>query len=115
MTLDSDIEYMQAQHAGGSSWTLGREDTTTRSGSALWGLKDAPRDARVPPMFILRGERDSRVPISQAYRFRRALDESAVPFHFVIYPREGHFSGERKQNEDFASRIIRFVQLGHIS
>ncbi|KAK3937898.1 Alpha/Beta hydrolase protein [Diplogelasinospora grovesii] len=114
MVLTSDIGYSQAALAGNALWNMDQEDTGTRSGSALWEFKEAVQKARIPPMLMLHGEKDQRVPISQAWGFRRALDQAGLPFEFVTYPREGHFIGERRHIEDMMKRVLRFVTT-HLS
>ncbi|RDW56904.1 hypothetical protein BP5796_12971 [Coleophoma crateriformis] len=114
LVLASDVGYMQAQLAGGSPWSMDKSDTRTRAGSALWEFKDALEMGTIPPILIMHGEKDARVPISQAWGFRRALDEAGLPFEFVTYPREGHFFRERKHVEDLLKRMFRFVKE-HIS
>ncbi|KAE8447404.1 hypothetical protein EG329_010818 [Mollisiaceae sp. DMI_Dod_QoI] len=114
LILTSDVGYMQAQSAGGSPWKLEKADVKTRAGSALWEFKQASKEGRIPPLLILHGEKDERVPITQAWGFRRALDEAGLPFEFVTYPREGHFFTERKHIEDLMRRMGRFIRM-HLS
>ena len=109
LTITSDIGYMQAETAGGAPWALDKEDPVSRTGSAIWEFKGAVQAGRIPPILIVHGEKDERVPITQAHAFRRALDEAKLPFEFVTYPREGHFFRERKHVEDLMERSLRFV------
>lgn len=115
LALTSDVGYMQAQTVGGAPWNTDRTDVRTRRGSALWEFKDAVRDMRIPPILILHGAEDERVPVTQAWGFRRALDEAGLPFEFVTYQNEGHYFVERRHIEDLATRILSFVrkQLTH--
>jgi dipeptidyl aminopeptidase/acylaminoacyl peptidase len=110
MSLTSDIGYQQAEDAGGEIWNMDKSDVRTRQGSALWEFKDAVREHRIPPMLMLHGERDARVPVTQAWGFRRALDHAGLPFEFASYPREGHFFKERKHIVDLMERVVRFVK-----
>jgi dipeptidyl aminopeptidase/acylaminoacyl peptidase len=48
------------------------------------------------PMLILHGEEDQRVPVTQGYEYRRALDRRGVPVRMVVYPRQGHGVTEPK-------------------
>jgi len=91
-------------------WNMEKSDLKTRAGSALWEFKHAALDGRIPPMLMLHGEKDTRIPISQAWGFRRALDQAGLPFEFVTYPREGHSFRERKHVEDLVERVLRFVK-----
>ncbi|KAK1759456.1 Alpha/Beta hydrolase protein [Echria macrotheca] len=110
MALMSDVGYMQAQTAGGAPWNMDKTDVKARRGSALWEFKEAAREGRIPPMLILHGEKDERVPVAQAWGFRRAMDEAGLPFEFVTYPREGHYFREEKHVVDLLMRILRFVR-----
>jgi len=110
MTLVSDIGYSQGQHAGGVPWNMEKSSISTRTGSALWEFKGAAKEKRIPPMLILHGEKDSRVPISQAWGFRRALDAAGIPFEFVTYPREDHTFRERNHLEDLTRRTLQFIK-----
>lgn len=60
-------------------------------------------------MLMLHGEKDARVPITQAWGFRRAMDQFGLPFQSVSYPCEGHFFKERKHLEDLMRRVLHFV------
>lgn len=62
----------------------------------------------VPPMLILHGEEDVRVPVSQAWGVRRALQSEGLSFELVTYPRQGHFFAEQKFWIDMAMRIGRW-------
>ncbi|KAH8694861.1 putative acylamino-acid-releasing enzyme [Talaromyces proteolyticus] len=109
MTMTSDIGYKEASMAGGAPWNIHKSDIRTRTGSAIWEFRDAARDGRIPPMLLLHGTDDVRVPVSQAEGFRRALDEVGLPFEFAAYRGEGHFFQKRKSVEDLMERIVRFV------
>ncbi|ORY65781.1 Alpha/Beta hydrolase protein [Pseudomassariella vexata] len=99
-----------AQLVGTAPWRTKKDDVSTRTGSALCEFKGAAEAGTIPPMLILHGEKDGRVPITQAWGFRRALDEAGLPFEFVTYPREGHHFTERKHIEDLLERVMRFVR-----
>ena len=57
------------------------------------------------PVLILHGEKDARVPLSQAIGFHRALRKYEVPNEFVVYPREPHGIGERAHQIDLLQRV----------
>jgi dipeptidyl aminopeptidase/acylaminoacyl peptidase len=57
------------------------------------------------PVLILHGEKDERVPLSQASGFHRALREHHVPTEFVVYPREPHGISERAHQIDVLKRV----------
>lgn len=114
LTLSSDLGYSQAILAGGAPWSsLDKGVTTSRSGSALWEFLSAvknPTGNRIPPITILHGESDERVPISQAQGMRRALDRAGLPFEFVSYPGEGHHFTQRRHIVDMMARILGFLE-----
>lgn len=57
------------------------------------------------PVLILHGEKDERVPISQAIGYHRALRDCRVPTELVIYPREPHGISERAHQIDLLQRV----------
>ncbi len=57
------------------------------------------------PVLILHGERDERVPVSQAQFFARGLRHYGVPNDLVIYPREPHGLKERAHQIDASRRL----------
>lgn len=111
MVLTSDLGSFQAQMAGNPPWVMAKTDVSTRSGSALWEFRDAASEGRIPPILMLHGEKDERVPISQAVGFRRAMEAAGLPFEFVSYPREGHWFRERKHIDDLTERMMRFIRV----
>lgn len=114
MSITSDIGYLEAQMGGGAPWELPRNNTRTRSGSALWEFNEAAREGRIPDVLMTHGEEDPRVPITQAWAFRRALEQAGLPFEFATYPRELHWFTERKHLEDLMKRTMRFLRK-HLS
>lgn len=60
------------------------------------------------PVLILHGEKDARVPLSQAIGFHRALRKHGVPVEFVVYPREPHGVAERAHQIDILKRVRRW-------
>ncbi len=57
------------------------------------------------PVLILHGEKDARVPLSQATGFYRALKRQNVPVEFVVYPREPHSIAEKAHLLDILQRV----------
>ncbi|KAF2773493.1 alpha/beta-hydrolase [Teratosphaeria nubilosa] len=112
MTLSSDVgSTFEADLAGHRPWLAATKDATTgRLGSAIWEFGPALRaGVEIPPMLILHGEKDERVPIEQARGMRRALIDAGVPFEHVVYPREPHAIAERRHLVDMAQRVLRWV------
>lgn len=57
------------------------------------------------PVLLLHGERDERVPVSQARFFARGLRRYGVPNELVVYPREPHGLRERAHQIDATRRM----------
>ncbi|GAB1736770.1 hypothetical protein NU219Hw_g8800t1 [Hortaea werneckii] len=101
----------QLAGSGEPPWRLGRGDVRNRATSAIWEVKEGvEKGVTIPPMLILHGEKDERVPLEQGRGMRRALEGIGVPCEFVVYPREGHFIRERNHLVDIAERSLRFVE-----
>ena len=112
MTLTSDLgSTFEADLAGKAPWDSDEGDTSGRTGSAIWEFKAAADKGVIPPMLILHGEKDARVPLEQSVGFRRALESRGLPFEMVVYPREPHVIKERKHLVDMAERVLRFVDV----
>ena len=113
MALTSDIGAVgQAELAGKAPWDRYKSDIDGRTGSAIWEFKAAvEKGGVIPPMLMLHGEKDERVPLEQAVGFRRALEGAGLPFEFVVYPREGHLFKERRHYQDMWERVLGFVEL----
>ncbi|KAK8043915.1 hypothetical protein PG994_012753 [Apiospora phragmitis] len=72
-------QHLVAQYAGRAPWAAAdKPDASSRSGSAIWEFREAAEVRRIPPLLILRGQEDRRVPVSQAHGFRRALDQAGL-------------------------------------
>lgn len=110
MTLTSDIGRWEAEIGGVRPWkATDRNNTQNRQGSAIWEFGSAVANGvKIPPVLILHGEQDKRVPLEQAVGFRRALEDAGLPFEYVTYPREDHIMKERKHLVDMAERIKRW-------
>jgi len=78
-----------------------------RNGGPVWELKGQWLDQNPmryaanykTPMLITHGERDFRVPISQAFEMYKLLQRRRVPVRLVIFPEENHWvlSGENSR------------------
>lgn len=110
MALTSDIGFLESELAGAGPWSMDLSDTSDRAGSALAELKGAAEKGEVvPPILMVHGDKDLRVPIEQARGFRRGLEHYGLPFEYVVYPREGHIFAEQKHIKDMGERILAFV------
>ena len=112
LAFTSDIGSTQNDLTNKSPWKSKKSDTSNRIGSAIWEFAAAVKKGDIiPPILMLHGEQDKRVPIEQSIGFRRALEDAELPFEFVTYPREPHVFTERKHLVDMAARVVRFVDL----
>ncbi|KAI1056707.1 hypothetical protein LB507_001523 [Fusarium sp. FIESC RH6] len=117
ITADLGSTYEVELAGGHTIWTLPRDDTRNRQGSAIWEVSAAVERSRregkpvIPPMLILHGEKDERCPFSQAEGFRRALRHYDLNYEFVKYPGEGH--GIEKQGYwiDMLERVGRWCDF----
>jgi len=64
------------------------------------------------PVLIVHGERDLRVPVSQAYEFYSALKHYGAKAKLVIYPREYHGIREYVHQLDLMNRVLEWFK-GH--
>ncbi|GAP91643.1 putative peptidase yuxL [Rosellinia necatrix] len=110
MTMSSDLGDFQAQLAGGSPWSSEQGDLQSRVGSAIWEFKRAASVGSIPPMLMLHGASDQRVPLAQATGFQRALDEAELPYELIIYPGEGHYLKKREHIKDMLTRVWAFTR-----
>jgi dipeptidyl aminopeptidase/acylaminoacyl peptidase len=99
MTLTSDLPGFERALGGSVPWDgVGPHRHSVLSPIAF-------TRAVTTPVLILHGERDTRVPVSQAIGFHRALREAGTPTELVIYPREPHGIGERAHQVDLLRRV----------
>jgi dipeptidyl aminopeptidase/acylaminoacyl peptidase len=67
------------------------------------------------PILVLHGEKDERVPVTQATGFMRGLVREAKKAvsdasTLLIYPREGHVFQQHAHVEDQLSRVLAYIQ-----
>jgi len=60
-------------------------------------------------IMIVHGERDERVPISQAKALRKALDERHYPYEWLVKPDEGHGFFLPANRLDFYTKLLAFL------
>ncbi|EWG42683.1 hypothetical protein FVEG_04432 [Fusarium verticillioides 7600] len=114
LTADLGSTYEIELAGGDTIWTLNRDDTRNRQGSALWEVASAVKHTRetgemvIPPMLILHGDKDERCPFSQAEGFRRALRHWGLKYEFVKFPGEGHGIEQQRFWFDMFERIGRW-------
>ncbi|WPH02080.1 Hypothetical protein R9X50_00493500 [Acrodontium crateriforme] len=111
MCLTSDIGAVESQLCNGAPWDRA-ETCPARIGSAIAGLRLRKNLALIPPMLILHGEKDERVPLEQAVGMRRAMRAAGLrdKVEMVTYPREPHTIHEWKHLVDLGKRMVAFVE-----
>ncbi|MFB0565724.1 MAG: prolyl oligopeptidase family serine peptidase [Candidatus Aminicenantaceae bacterium] len=62
------------------------------------------------PVLIVHGEKDLRVPVSQAYQFYSALKHFGAKATLVIYPREYHGTREYVHQIDLMNRVLNWFK-----
>jgi dipeptidyl aminopeptidase/acylaminoacyl peptidase len=62
------------------------------------------------PTLIVHGERDLRVPVSQAHELYAALRHYGVASRLVVYPREGHSIREPAHQLDVMRRVLEWFR-----
>ena len=103
LVMSSDYPFYEAELAGGSPWSTDPNDTRGRSVSPVWHMKNI-----TTPMLIFHGEKDQRVPVSQAIAFYRGCLHYKIDCEMILYPREGHFIVERNHRMNMLKRVKDF-------
>ncbi|MGA9901962.1 MAG: prolyl oligopeptidase family serine peptidase, partial [Terriglobales bacterium] len=65
---------------------------------------------RLCPVLILHGEKDSTVPVEEAYRLQKLLEKKQIPYEIKIYPTVGHGFDEQTVWQDAGQRSLQFLQ-----
>jgi len=107
LMMSSDMPTFQAELAGIAPWQAEQFNVSARQGSAVWQLKAGVQ--HVPPVLILHGEADERVPLSQAIGFHRGCQRHNTACELVTYPQQPHLVTRRAHIIDMLHRILRFV------
>ncbi len=102
MVMSSDLPDFEQELGGSAPWD-GEEQRRHLERSPITFVKNVKT-----PVLILHGEKDARVPLSQATGFHRALRRQGVPSVFVTYPREPHVVSERAHQADILQRVRRW-------
>lgn len=114
MTSDAGSTVLAEFNAGQKPWTVPKTETRGRKGSALWDIYAAVEESKrtgqmvIPPMLILHGDADNRVPYTQSVGMARALRMLGLPHEFVSYPGQGHGIGKRIYWIDMLQRVSRW-------
>jgi dipeptidyl aminopeptidase/acylaminoacyl peptidase len=99
MVMTSDLPDFERELGGSAPW----EGVGPHRHAQLSPISFAA--AVKTPTLILHGEKDERVPVSQAIGFHRALRERDVPTQLVVYPREPHGIREYAHQVDLLRRV----------
>ena len=65
---------------------------------------------RLCPVLILHGEKDSTVPVEEAYRLQKLLEKKQIPYEIKIYPEVGHGFDDQTVWRDAGLRSLQFLQ-----
>ncbi|KAF7297323.1 Peptidase-S9 domain-containing protein [Mycena indigotica] len=110
MAISSDLPDLEAHLGGSAPWFPRTPNPAYLNGSPMADVKNVK-----VPVLLLHGEKDQRVPLSQAIGFMRGLvrevDETVSErSQLVIYPREGHGFVERAHVEDHLTRVLEHLK-----
>jgi dipeptidyl aminopeptidase/acylaminoacyl peptidase len=61
------------------------------------------------PLFIIHGQNDPRVPVSEARQLQAALSARGVPVELLVYPDEGHGLAKLANRLDAWPRAVAFL------
>lgn len=62
------------------------------------------------PLFVIHGQNDPRVPVSEAYQLVASLERRGVPHELIVYPDEGHGLAKLANRLDAYPRAIAFLE-----
>ncbi|KAF8192666.1 Alpha/Beta hydrolase protein [Mycena galopus ATCC 62051] len=112
MAICSDIPAAEIDLAGSAPW---KQRDPGRAPQYLNGCPMSDVKNVKVPVLVLHGEKDERVPVTQAIGFMRGLVREADKAvsgasTLLIYPREGHGFEERAHVEDQLTRVVAHLQ-----
>ncbi|KAJ6578869.1 alpha/beta-hydrolase [Mycena vulgaris] len=108
LIICTDLPDMGADLGGTAPWTP--RPPRYLQGSPIRDVKNVKA-----PLLVVHGEKDERIPLTQAIGFMRGLVREAAKSvsdasTLVIYPREGHPFQERAHVEDQLKRVLGHIQ-----
>ncbi|KAJ7701555.1 Alpha/Beta hydrolase protein [Mycena rosella] len=108
LIICSDLPDVEADLGGTAPWSP--REPHYLQGSPIRDVRNVKA-----PLLVIHGEKDERVPLTQAIGFMRGLvreaDKSVSDAStLVIYPREGHPFQERAHIEDQLTRVLAHIQ-----
>lgn len=101
----ADTPTNEIELVGSAPWATKLQHLRSRKSSPLREIGSA---RNIPPVLLLHGEADKRVPLAQSVAFHRGLLHRKVPCEFATYSREGHVFQEREHVVDMLERVKRF-------
>lgn len=96
----SDINLQVGYYLGGFPWQKGMAEKYASESPVSYASNISM------PMLIFHLSGDSRVPITQAFKFYHALRARDVPVRFVVYPESGHHPRDPIHVRDLYSRWL---------
>jgi dipeptidyl aminopeptidase/acylaminoacyl peptidase len=101
---DSDT----ATHKSGEDYlerALGKDEESLKKRSALYNI-----DRIQAPIFIAHGKDDKRVPFSNAFKLREALEKAGKPFEWMAKDSEGHGFQQEPNRYEYYMRLAEFLE-----
>jgi len=108
--LTANMYSLREATMGALPWNSDAYDLTGRRGSAIWMMKNAVQEKRMPPVLLFHGAQDYGVSPDQSKAFWRACKYHETPCELVLYPRESHGFIERQHIIDLHSRVLGFIE-----
>ena len=109
LAFTSDHPFAEAEFVGGYPWEKERDDSISENASAIRRLRNHEKGGgTVPPILILHGKEDLRLPVGQAVGFQRACQGFGVECEMAVYPRDPHIVRETGHLIDMLDRVSRF-------
>ncbi len=103
-------EYALADNGVGDRYSMGGSPYT--KGLAKLYIEQSPIAYAwnvTTPTLILSDVGDTRVPITQSYKFFHALKDHGTPVRFLAYPVGGHFPGDPVRSQDVNRRWVDWI------
>lgn len=64
----------------------------------------------IAPILIIHGEKDQRVPVTQAKEVYKVMKTSGVPVKMLIYPEDGHALASHKASIDIIINTLLWIE-----
>jgi dipeptidyl aminopeptidase/acylaminoacyl peptidase len=110
MAMTANMYSLREVPMGALPWDSQADDLTGRRGPAIWMMKKAVHEKRMPPVLLFHGAQDVGVSPEQPKAIWRACKYHEPPCELVLYPREGHGFVERLHIMDLHRRVLGFVE-----